>query len=408
MAMQTRRVDFIGLLCLIALAHALLFIGELWQLRVHLSHSVNAALFVLNLYFLLNGFLLAPCLSRLRRLLYPFGYLLLGLVFFGLHPDWRPSFFIFGLFYISFYRSPLALGLLGVFILCHVLAQPYSIPAFLTLGAAFALTYTVRRGGAEGFRTFCLGWGVTVFLLLLFPLVCFVLADSPQTLLETYRRPEVRDALRTSLVSASLSTLLTLVFGVPLAYAMARLDFPGKKALDAALDVPILIPHSAVGVAFLVLLGSKGPWGEWVRIPGTMAGILLCQVFVSAPFLIKTSMTAFGAVDVHLEVLARTLGASSVGAFGRIALPLAARGIFVGCILAWSRAISEMGSIAIVAYYPMTAPILVFDKSSQAGLEQARPIAVLLVLCCLWMFIGLQWIRSAAFKRLLAGEGREA
>jgi molybdate/tungstate transport system permease protein len=400
-----KRVDFIALLFLVGLVHVLLFIGEVQQLTVHLSHSVNAALFVINLYFLFNGFLLARLVSRVRLILYPVGYALLLWVFFGVNPDWRPSFFIFGLFYISLYRSPLAFGLLTIFIVCHVLAQPYSIPAFLTLGAVFAATYAVRRAGTEWFRTLCLGWGLLVFLGLLFPLVCFVLADSPQTLLETYRRPEVRDALRTSFASASLATLITAVFGVPLAYAMVRLDFPGRKVLDAVLDVPILIPHSAVGVAFLVLLGSKGPWGEWIKVPGTLAGIVLCQVFVSAPFLIKTSMTAFGAVDVHLEVLARTLGASSLGAFGRVALPLAARGIFVGGILAWSRAISEMGSIATLSYYPMTAPILVFDKSSQAGLEQARPIAVLLVLCCLWMFIGLQWLRSAAFKRFLAGDG---
>lgn len=404
MIRPTRRVDFIGWLFLLVVLHGLLFAGEVQQLRVRLGHPINAAFFVLNLYFLWNGFFLAPVLSPLRRFGYPLGYVLIWLVFFVGNPDWRPSFFIFGLLYISFYRSPFALGWLGIFILCHLLAQPYSIPAFLTLGAAFAVTYAVRQAGTDWFRTLCLGWGLVVFLGLLFPLVCFVLTDSPQTLLETYHRPEVRDALRTSLVSASLATLLTVAFGVPLAYAMVRLEFPGKKVVEAILDVPILIPHSAVGVAFLALLGSKGPWGEWIKVPGTMAGILLCQVFVSAPFLIKTSMTAFGAVDVHLEVLARTLGASSFGAFGRIALPLAARGIFVGCILAWSRAISEMGSIAVVAYYPMTAPILVFDKSSQAGLEQARPIAVLLVLCCLWMFIGLQWVRSVAFKRFLAGE----
>ncbi len=124
-------------------------------------------------------------------------------------------------------------------------------------------------------------------------------------------------------------------------------------------------------------------------------------MFVSAPFLIKTAITSFEAVDPRLESVARSLGASPAGAFWRVSLPLAARGIFVGCILTWSRAISEVGSVAILAYYPMTASVLVFSRSTQAGIEQARPIAIVLILTCLWVFVGLHFVRSVAFRKFV-------
>jgi molybdate/tungstate transport system permease protein len=201
-----------------------------------------------------------------------------------------------------------------------------------------------------------------------------------------------------------VATLVSLIVGVPLAYALARLTFPGKGTLETIVDVPILIPHSAAGIAFLWILGEKGPLGHLIHVPGTMAGIVIAQAFVSSPFLIKTAMTAFESIEPQFEAAARTLGASEWSVFWRVSLPMASRGVFVGCILAWSRAISEVGSVALLAYHPITAPILVFTKGSQVGIAEARPIAVLLVLACLWIFVGLHVIRSVAFRRFVAGD----
>lgn len=401
--MTLRRLDRVAILLLLGLIHALLFLGEVRGLTVRLDHFVNAALLVTNLYFVLQGFLLARWLPRRWLGLYPVGYAALLAVFFGLNPDWRPMFFVYAVFYVSVFRLPFALGLFWIFALSHLFAQPYPLAACVTLGGVFAAIYAAHQRNRDGFRVLCLGFGLLAFLTLLFPLLCFILSDSPQTLLETSHQAEVRDALQVSLTAASLTTLIVLAFGVPLAYALARTDFPGRGVVEALIDLPILIPHSAVGVAFLFLLGSKGPLGGWVRVADTFWGIVVAQTFVSAPFLIKTALTAFAAVDPHLEQIARVLGATSAGAFGRVALPLAARGIFIGGILAWSRAISEFGSVALLAYHPMSAPVLVFQTESQAGLEQARPIAILLVLCCVWIFVGLHWIRSVAFKRFLVG-----
>ncbi len=259
----------------------------------------------------------------------------------------------------------------------------------------------VHRRAYGWFHVAAIAFGLAVFGLLMFPIVCFVLLDSPQTVLETFSQSEVVLALKTSLISATISTFVVLLFGVPLAYGIARTKFRGKAVLEAAVDLPILIPQSAVGVAFLWVAGSKGMLGGVVNVPGTLLGVVLAQIFVSAPFLIKTALTSFEAVAPQLESVARSLGASPAGAFWRVSLPLAGRGIFVGCILTWSRAISEVGSVAILAYYPMTAPVLVFSRSTQAGIEQARPVAIVLVLTCLWIFVGLHFVRSAAFRRFI-------
>jgi molybdate/tungstate transport system permease protein len=396
-----KRADLWATAGLLLLVHALLLVGQLRDWRFHLDHLVNAALLATNLYALF-GLQLAV---RGRRwtfgAAYVLGYGALFYLFFVSHKAWQPSFFIYAVLYASVFRIPLALGLLVIFILCNTLAQPYPAAAFATLGATFAIAYLVHRRGGGWFRVLTITVGAGAFLVLLFPITSFLLMDTPQTLLQTLREPEVKSALANSLQTASIAALIGLVFGVPLAYALARTTFPGKGILETAIDVPILIPQSAVGVAFLWILGEKGPLGQLVQIPDTRAGIIVAQVFVSAPFLIKTALTAFESVGRHYEDAARTLGASEASAFWRVSLPLAGRGVFVGCILAWSRAISEVGSIALLAYHPITAPILVFAKGSQVGIAEARPIAVLLVLACLWIFVGLHLIQSVAFRRFI-------
>jgi len=398
-----RRSDAAAAAGLLVLVHALLAVGEARGLRFHLDHLVNAALFVTNLYALLGLYFVSLRFRWPIAALYVAGYALLFHVYFIFEPDWQPSFFLYAILYASVFRLPLALGLLLIYMLSNAFAQPYPAAAFVTVGATYATAYAARRKGAGWFRVVCLALGAGCFLLILFPLTSFLLMDAPQTLLQTLREPEVGAALRTSLLSATLATGVALVFGVPLAYGLARAHFPGRGVLETAVDVPILIPQSAAGIAFLWILGEKGPLGSVIHVPGTLAGVVLAQTFVSSPFLIKTAMTGFESVGGQYEAAARVLGANEWGVFWRVSLPLAARAVFVGCILAWSRAISEVGSVALLAYHPITAPILVFAKGSQVGIAEARPIAVLLVLACLWIFVGLHVVRSVAFRRFVAG-----
>jgi molybdate/tungstate transport system permease protein len=260
------------------------------------------------------------------------------------------------------------------------------------------LRHTFRRGH-ESF----VGWSFVLgFVLLggvLLPIFYLVLQSSPQTLAVTAGDPEVRAALSVSLLTATITTGVVLVFGVPLAYAMARTRFWGRQVLDSLIDLPILIPQTVAGVALLVMVGPKTPIGQFLKesfglgITSTLFGIVVAQVFVSASFLVRASINAFQDVDPRLERVSRTLGASQVDTFLSISLPLAWRGIFAGCILTWSRAISEAGALMLLAYHPFTISILVHDRFTQYGTAEAQPVAVLLVIVCLFLFLVMNLIR---------------
>jgi molybdate/tungstate transport system permease protein len=238
--------------------------------------------------------------------------------------------------------------------------------------------------------------GLFALAVILLPLVHLLIQDSPQTLWYVFSRTDVQQAIWLSLASSGLATVIIAMWGIPLAYALARSEFRGKGLIESLIDLPILIPQSVVGIALMVLLGPGSPLGEVLEdagltVAGRFVGIVAAQVFVACPFLIKTAMSAFESVPPHLEDVARTLGAKPASTFFRVSLPLASRGIFVGCILAWARAISEFGAIILFAAHPQTAPVLAHNEFLKTGVSEARPIAVVLLVVCLWIFVLLQF-----------------
>ena len=207
-------------------------------------------------------------------------------------------------------------------------------------------------------------------------------------LVKTLHDPIVLEALRNSLVTATATAFIALFFGVPLGYILARKEFPGKSLVQALVDVPIVIPHSVVGIMLLVTFSRT--------ILDNYLGIISAMLFVSAPFTINASRDGFLAVDEKLEGVARTLGASRLRAFASIAFPLAFPNIASGAIMTWARAISEVGSILIVAYYPKTAQVLILEYFNNYGLRASRPIAVLMVSISLAIFVLLRWLIGRA------------
>jgi len=121
---------------------------------------------------------------------------------------------------------------------------------------------------------------------------------------------------------------------------------------------------------------------------------------VSSPFLVRSATNAFRDMGPALENVSRTLGASPLNTFFRISLPMASGAIFSGCILTWARAISEVGSLMVLAYHPFTVSIYTYDMFVQYGLQEARPAAVLLVIVCLWGFLALRWLRGISLGPL--------
>ena len=365
----------------------------------------NLVLFAANLYVAFCGWLVIRDGSRLDIGLFGVGYMLLFLLVLVLLG--RESLFIvLVILYSSVYRVRLLLGIFIVFVLSYVVFQPYAFETFVPLALAFSAVWWVHRRGASVFVVACLSLGLFFLATVLLPLFHLLAQDSPQTLWYVFSRPDVREAVWLSLLSSALATVIIALWGIPLAYAMARTGFRGKGVIESIIDLPILIPQSVVGIALLVLLGPGSPAGEalanmGLTVAGRFAGIVVAQVFVACPFLIKTAQSAFEAVPEHLEDVSRTLGARPAATFFKVALPLASRGIFVGFILAWARAISEFGAIVLFATHPQTAPVLAHNEFLKVGISEARPIAVVLLIICLWVFILLQF-----GKTFLPGRGR--
>ena len=242
--------------------------------------------------------------------------------------------------------------------------------------------------------------GLVIMLFIFVPLTKTIFGSSPAVLFDTLMDEEVRGAIWLSIYTALLATIVGTVFGVPLAYVLARFNFPGKRTVEGLIDVPIVIPHTAAGIALLFVFGRNFFAGKAFSFIGidfvdSVAGIVIAVLFVSIPFLIDSAKEGFKGVDARLEKVSRTLGASPWQTFFRISLPLAWRSILAGNILMWARGISEFGAVMILAYHPMVASIMVADRFEGYGLDYARPVAALLILICLAIFIGL---RSFAYR----------
>ena len=364
-----------------------------WLLGTALSPSTNLALFATNLYVLYCASGLLDAGSGAKLGLFAAGYLVLFLLIMVIL-DREPLFMLLVVVYASVFRSRFLLGFFALFVLSFVVLQPYAVESFLPLVLIYVLLWRTRA--SSRFHWLCLGGGLVGLAIVLLPLVHLVTEDSVQTLRYTAKRPDVQEALWISVASSTLATLLVAVWGIPLAYALARLELPGKRVVESIVDVPILIPQSVVGIAMMVLLGRGSALGQaldqllGVQVAGRFLGVVAAQVFVASPFLIKTALTAFEAVPERLELASRTLGASAARTFWRVALPLASRGILVGMVLAWCRAISEFGSIVLFAPSPVSAPVLVHNEFLRAGATESRPIATLLLIVCLWAFVALQ------------------
>jgi molybdate transport system permease protein len=162
--------------------------------------------------------------------------------------------------------------------------------------------------------------------------------------------PDARAALRISLVCSLWATALAVALGLPLAWVLARVPFPGRRFVRAVALVPLVLPPVVGGVALLLAFGRRGilgaPLDQWfgITLPFTTAGAVLAEAFVAMPFFVITAEAAFRGVDTRLEDAARTLGARGATVFRRITMPLAAPALAAGAVLAWARALGEFGA----------------------------------------------------------------
>lgn len=240
--------------------------------------------------------------------------------------------------------------------------------------------------------------GVLLVAMLVLPILLLVVMGGPAALARGWRDTELLDSLVLTALTALAATVIGVVCGSPVAYALARGRFRGRALLAAAMDLPLLIPHPVAGIALLLLVGRGTPIGRallelgW-RVVGTPAGIIAAMCFVSAPLYVSAAREAFARVDRRFVVVARTLGDPPWRAFRRVTLPLATRGLASAAVVMWSRAVSEFGAVVILAYNPRIVSVLSYDRFTTYGLPEALPVAAVLVIAAFIPLLALRALR---------------
>ena len=221
----------------------------------------------------------------------------------------------------------------------------------------------------------------------------------------------VIDALALSLLTTSVSLVLTVVIGIPLALLLARRTFRGQTILETVIDLPIVLPPSVAGLALLLVFGRRGLLGETLSVFGieiafTTLAVIVAQTFVSAPFFIRSARTGFASVDHDLEDAARVDGASERQLFRSITVPLASAALAAGLVMSWARALGEFGATIMfagnVAGKTQTLPLVVYAEFQGGDLDAAIAAASILVLAAFGVLVA---VRILHFGRVLDVRG---
>ncbi len=234
--------------------------------------------------------------------------------------------------------------------------------------------------------------GAVLLAFILIPILAIVFSTTPEHLLAELTSQEFIRSLILTLSAASLATVLTWLTGIPLAYLLARTTFKCKYIVESLVNLPIIIPHTAAGIALLFVFGRQGFFGNIFAKVGItfldeLPGIVVGMAFVSLPFLVNMSAEAFRSIDHDLEQAAWVDGASPWLTFWKVILPLSWRGLLGGTMMMWARGISEFGAVVILAYNPKTVPVLIFERFEGFGLAAGQTPAVILILFVFVVFV---------------------
>ena len=257
-------------------------------------------------------------------------------------------------------------------------------PAPQTAELAAPATPRSRRGAGALF----LAPALLLLTVIALPLVALVIRAIQE---EAFGRKLVSDyvvdALRLSAISTAATLVLAVATGTPLAFALARRRFPGKRLVETLVDLPLVLPPVVAGIALLVAFGRRGLLGDELRLlgislPFTLAAVILAQVFVAAPFYVRSAKVGFAAVPRDVEEAAALDGATPWASFRDVTLPLAMPGIGAGMVLCWARALSEFGATLLFAGNlrgtTQTMPLAIMG-AFERSLGEALALAVLLL-----------------------------
>ncbi len=251
-----------------------------------------------------------------------------------------------------------------------------------------------------------LGAGLLVALLAL-PLAALFLKVRPETLLAKLSDPVVAAALRLSLETALLSTLIVCALGLPLAYLLATRSFPGKRVVEVLVELPMVLPPTVAGFALLLAFGRAGLLGRQLdalglHLPFTTLGVIVAQVFMAAPFFISPAAAGFASVDRRYLDIASTLRASEPYSFFRVMLPLSLPSLMAGATMSCARALGEFGATITFAGNmsgrTQTMPLAVY-MALESDLDGAVVLAIVLVSISVALLLSLRHLHAGFLWR---------
>jgi molybdate transport system permease protein len=235
-------------------------------------------------------------------------------------------------------------------------------------------------------------------LFLATPLVALVVATPPTDLILGLKHPLVWPALRLSLVTTSVSAIVVVVLGTPLAWLLAVREGRVVRAVEAATQLPIVIPPAVAGVGMLLAFGRRGVFagilypGGW-SVTFTTFAVVMAQVFVAAPFFLQAAVSAFRRVDTKLLLVARSFGATPFRVLTRVALPLAAPGLAAGAAMGWARALGEFGATLMFAGNlqgeTQTLPLAIY-AALESDMRAAQAVSVMLMVVAFLLLLSMR------------------
>jgi molybdate transport system permease protein len=237
-------------------------------------------------------------------------------------------------------------------------------------------------------------WIVAIGLLALAALTLPTIAlvertiDAQPSLRDERTRETLVDALRLSIVTSAIALAVIVVIGTPVAWMLARYRLPAHRLLDALIDLPIILPPAVAGIALLSAFGRRGLLGDQLDALGITVGfstaaVVIAQIFVGAPFYIRTARTGFGRVERGLEEAAADLGASPGRVFWRVVVPITRSSLAAGAVLAWARALGEFGATIMFAGnrqgVTQTMPLAIYERFQAGDLPTALLLSTVLL-----------------------------
>ena len=261
--------------------------------------------------------------------------------------------------------------------------------------------------GSAGQLDWCLiGFSLIGGMLVLLPLLALLnitlgqLADIP-FLISIAAQKQVIDSILLTFGAGLVAVIILIIFGTPLSYVLARTQSRFNQVVESLIDLPLVLPHTVAGLMVYILFMQRGLIGAPLKNMGIVfedafPGIVVAMLFVAMPFYVNTVREGFQKVPVHLENVARTLGATRFQAFCLIVLPSSIRHIFNGCILAWGRAISEFAAVIMIAYFPVVISTLIYYRFNTGGIAESQAIAFILILLCLVLFFVFRFLTRRA------------